>query len=76
MQWMYFVNHYDNWSGSTQRKNISELEDMGTASQIAEACNYLCDEAAAGRHGGLYMVSLNDGNYIDSFEESDLEKAR
>ena len=76
MQWMYFVNHYDNWSGSTQRKHISELEDMGTASQIAEACNYLCDEEAAGRHGGLYMVSLNDGNYADSFEESDLEKAR
>jgi len=48
MQWMYFVNHYDNWSGSTQRKHISELEDMGTASQIAEACNYLCDEEAAG----------------------------
>ena len=121
MQWMYFVNHYDNWSGSTQRKHISELEDMGTASQIAEACNYLCDEEAAGRHGGLftflaamsglaashskteprfhvgdhvrvryrgqegtiidingglYMVSLDDGNYIDSFEEGDLEKAR
>lgn len=48
MQWMYFVNHYDNWCGSTQRKHISELEDMGTASQIAETCNYLCDEEVAG----------------------------
>lgn len=48
MQWMYFINHYDNWSGNTQKKHISELEDMGTASQIAEACNYLCDEEVAG----------------------------
>ena len=27
-------------------------------------------------NGGLYMVSLRDGNYVDSFEERDLEKAR
>lgn len=48
MRWMYFIDHYDNWSDSTQKKHISELEDMGTASQIAEACNYLCDDEVAG----------------------------
>ena len=48
MRWRYFINHYDNWSGSTQREHISELENMGTASQIAEACNYLCDDEVAG----------------------------
>ena len=48
MRWAYFLDHYDNWSGSTQRKHISELEDMGSASDIAEVCNYLCDDAVAG----------------------------
>jgi len=28
MQWMYFVNHYDNWSGSTQKKHISETAEI------------------------------------------------
>lgn len=48
MRWMYFIDHYDNWYGSTQKKHISELEDMGTASQIADACNYLYDEEVVG----------------------------
>lgn len=48
MRWTYFIDHYDNWSGSTQKKHISELEDMGTASQIADVCNYLCDADVAG----------------------------
>ena len=47
MTWPDFYQHYDEWAESTQLKKISSLENIGPASEVADACNYLCGERAA-----------------------------
>lgn len=47
MTWPDFYQHYDEWAESTQLKKISSLESIGPASEVADACNYLCGEKAA-----------------------------
>lgn len=41
---MEFKEKYDEWSGSTLRKHISQLEDFGSPQEITEVANFIGDK--------------------------------
>lgn len=46
MKWAAFYEKCSDWSDSTTMKQIYSLEDFGTPSEIADACNYIDSKAA------------------------------